>query len=178
MSSIAGRLSSRHCQPVPNKQHLPDDRSEWLGRKLVQALDAAGMTRAQLVRRLHDRGMKITRAGVYDWCATGRIDKRHLPEVARILGLRVDYFLSPTADPEPLLEEEDVSPEESNLVLAFRDLLPEQQRKILAEVQAKATENRAIHERFASRYGKAVSDAKVAEHIAPAPKTPSKTKRR
>lgn len=143
----------------------------WLGAKIAAALQASPLSQSEIARRIG-----VQRAAVTGWCRTGRITKSNLQKLASVLGLHVEYFLTPEAEAVAEIADESVSPAESKLIAAFRDLLPEQQEAMLASVKAQADANRTIHDQLARRYGKAIPSPQVAKHIPPAPVRPVKRK--
>lgn len=104
-----------------------------LADKLRRAMKEAGHTHRELAAHFG-----VGASAVYDWLKTGRISKDRIPELAKLYGYPVAWWLDAMEDDEAMLTRQ-----EKQLVDAFRALPAEHQARLsdyaslLASSQAK-----------------------------------------
>lgn len=138
--------------------------SQWLAGKIAHAIktNPEHMSDTEIGLRM-GLDASTARQTVYSWKKTGRIDKSRLPLFAAIVRRPVMYFLEQNYPDRVLLPGEDVLPDaevnttEARLLVAFRDLTPEQQAEFLVHMENGATGNRRVLEHMQGRYPPALS---------------------
>lgn len=162
LSSIA-RTDGIGCNPAMlddkgKKRRKTPPASEWLAAKITHAIkeNPERMSDTELAMRM-GLPAESARQTVYGWKKTGRIDKSKIPLLAAVTRRPVLYFLEQDYPDrvippgEPVLPEPEVNTREARLLLAFRDLLPDQQDKLLGEAEHVAVNNQNVHQHLQSR---------------------------
>jgi transcriptional regulator with XRE-family HTH domain len=119
------------------------ENSASLGVLIRRAIDDAGLTAPEVARLCG-----TSRQAVHGWINTGRVAKRWLPVLARVLNKPLGYFLG---EDEML----PVDPLESQVLMIWRALPAAQKHELLT----------AAHQAYRAAYAEAVKPA-------PPPKTP------
>ena len=169
---IAGTLDGRHstivkhyCRDVSSIAQIihgalnegmrnGKPRQLWLAARIRHVLqdNPDNLSASDIAARLN-----VTRQAVNGWVTTGRIGKEQIPKLAQLVRRSAYCFLDREMpdrilDPgEDVLQESDVTPDQARLVLAFQDLLPDQQVKYLADIEAQARGNREAHDMLKHR---------------------------
>jgi transcriptional regulator with XRE-family HTH domain len=119
----------------------------------------------------------ISAQAVGQWLKSGNIDIENLAALSRRSGYSMDQLVNTDLDGASDRSQTISDPDEVELVLAYRDLRPDEQEKARAEIMAKAAATQAFliaaFEKAGVRGGP-VSNERVGSYIKPAPKTPGR----
>lgn len=138
-----------------------------LAKRFRAALEELQLSNAQIAK-----ACGVTLSAVTNWKTDGRIHKKHLATLAQLTGRPLAWWLG---DPKVATTAPDAgapSREERQLLDAWRWLLPEEQASMKADIEARAARNMEAAKVFRLRVSPApvATDARVAQHIPPAPK--------
>lgn len=125
---------------------MSDFFSHSLAQRLVQALTASRIKQTEIADRIG-----VTTAAVSLWFRTGQVSLRHLPQLAEILNVSLEWLLTGQGESRPRpaqVRETDttymMSPDEARLLEYLRWLTSAQKDKLLSEIKGIAESNKDV----------------------------------
>lgn len=125
---------------------MSDVFSQNLAQRLMQSLTASRLKQAEIAAEIG-----VSTAAVSLWFRTGQVAVRHLPQIAELLGVSLEWLLTGQGEirPRPAqIRDSDntyiMSPDEARILDYLRWLTPAQKEKLLAEAKETAEQNKDV----------------------------------
>lgn len=143
---------------------MGDQEKRISAKPLFERFDAEKGAAAQFAKRLNTAQGRIA-----NWRSRG-IPAAMVPEVAAYLGMKTDEYLErvgrvpPRSETSAAIQFESDSPQITRLVKAFAWLMDDEQKKLLADLEAKAATNKTIAKELGPRF-RIKPDQEMLEHL-------------
>jgi len=126
-------------KPIARENQAMLEDQKQLASNFVAALIESGITPGKVAE-----ACGITEQAVSNWKRTGKIDKKHLPVISRLTGWGVHRLLTGERDIVDHGPDQAVTEAERLLLTLFRELLEDQQAKVMRLLEESAEEARRL----------------------------------